>query len=110
MAYLVPMKNTGLYISPSGTWTQPGRNDRVWKLPVGVFQPQPWPGRQPAPVDTWLISSGVLRLYRTRTSLLRFTSIRILPPRGTRTLGDRGCTSARSVARDTTSSFAKFTG
>src|SRR6202030_3154851 len=29
MANAVPMKNTGLYISPSGTTTQPGRNTRV---------------------------------------------------------------------------------
>src|ERR1700751_2237792 len=110
MAYFVPMKNTGLYINPSGTVTQPGANERVRKLPVGVFQPQPAPGRQPAPVETWLMSSGLWWLYRTRTSSFMLTSIRMAPPRGTRTLGDRGWTSARSVARDTTFSFAKFTG
>ena len=55
------------------------------------------------------MSSGLLWLYRTRTSLFMLTSIRMPPPRGTRTLGDRGWISARSVARDTTFSFAKFT-
>jgi len=32
----VPMKNTGLYIWPSGTLTQPGRKTVVRKSPVGV--------------------------------------------------------------------------
>ena len=40
---MVPMKNTGLYISPSGTLTRPGMNERVVKSPVGVIAlPQPF--------------------------------------------------------------------
>src|SRR5215831_10091306 len=110
MAYFEPMKKTGLYIFPSGTVIQPLWNQIVRKLPVGVFQPQPSPGRQPAPVETWLISLTLLWVYRTRTSFRMFTSTRMAPPRGTRTFGARGCTSARSVARDTTSWFAQVTG
>src|SRR5215475_4747522 len=43
IAKMVPMKNTGLYISPSGTVTRPGMNERVVKSPVGVTAlPQPF--------------------------------------------------------------------
>jgi hypothetical protein len=37
MAKAVSMKNTGLYICPSGTVTQPGMNVVVLKSPVGVM-------------------------------------------------------------------------
>ncbi len=36
IAYAVPMKNTGLYISPSGTVSQPGMKAVVVKLPAAV--------------------------------------------------------------------------
>src|SRR5262249_1821161 len=60
IAKVVPMKNTGLYISPGGPVPRPGRNERVVKSPVGVMAlPQPF-GEQkwyPPPVDTWLTSA-----------------------------------------------------
>jgi len=47
IANAVPMKNTELYMKPSGTAIQPGKNERVLKLPVGVMAtPQPPPGEQ----------------------------------------------------------------
>src|SRR5215469_3982949 len=43
IAKMVPMKNTGLYIPPSGAVTQPGMYERVVKSPVGVMaSPQPF--------------------------------------------------------------------
>src|SRR5260370_40794011 len=70
MAKEVPMKNTGVHITPSGTVTWPGMKECARYVPVGVVAIwQPWLSqkREGPALEMGLISAMLWVLYETRT-------------------------------------------